>query len=124
MDDKIYLKIDNDVLPVEPNKGYSLSLSDYDNVNKTEAGTSIREVTRVDIPSISVSFDCDAEMLRGMRKYKSKPSVLVEYYDPSKSGDLSEDEMYVKGYSEQMLADTDDGGIWRVKFNLEDLGNV
>ena len=95
-----------------------------DNVNKTEAGTSIREVTRVDIPSISVSFDCDAEMLRDMRKYKSKPSVLVEYYDPSKSGDLSEDEMYVKGYSEQMLADTDDGGIWRVKFSLEDLGNV
>lgn len=124
MDDKIYLKIDNDVLPVEPNKGYSLSLSDYDNVNKTEAGTSIREVTRVDIPSISVSFDCDAEMLRDMRKYKSKASVSVEYYDPSKSGDLNKDEMFVTGYSEQMLADTDDGGIWRVKFNLEDLGNV
>lgn len=124
MDDKIYLKIDNDVLPVEPNKGYSLSLSDYDNVNKTEAGTSIREVTRVDIPSISVSFDCDAEMLRDMRKYKSKASVSVEYYDPSKSGDLNKDEMFVTGYSEQMLADTDEGGIWRVKFNLEDLGNV
>ena len=124
MDDKIYLKIDNDVLPVEPNKGYSLSLSDYDNVNKTEAGTSIREVTRVDIPSISVSFDCDAEMLRDMRKYKSKASVSVEYYDPSKSGDLNKDEMFVTGYSEQMLADTNDGGIWRVKFNLEDLGNV
>lgn len=122
--DKVYLQIENNVLPVEPGKGYSLGLSDYDRTSQTEAGTTIREVTRMDVPSISVSFDCDVKMLKEMKSYKSKPSVLVKYFDASSENGLKEDVMYVTNYKEQMLADTLDGGIWKVSFNLEDLGNV
>lgn len=122
MEEKVYLKIDNNILPVEPNKGYTLNLTDYDRKNTTEAGTVVREVTRLDIPSISVTLECDAEMLKEMRGYKSKSSVAVNYFNPSTG--LSLDTMYVDGYKETMLADTEDGGIWKVEFNLEDLGDV
>lgn len=122
--DKVYLKIENNVLPVEPGKGYSLSLSDYDRTSQTEAGTTVREVTRADIPSISVTFDCDKEMLIEMRGYKSKASVAVKYFDPSETNELKNDLMYVTNYKEQMLADTKDGGIWKISFDLEDLGDV
>lgn len=49
--DKIYLQIENNTLPVEPAKGYTLNLSDSDRKDTTEAGTTIREVTRLNIPS-------------------------------------------------------------------------
>lgn len=122
MEEKVYLKIDNNILPVEPNKGYTLNLKDYDRKDTTEAGTVVREVTRLDIPSISVTLECDVEMLKEIRGYKSKSSVAVNYFSPSTG--LSLDTMYVDGYKETMLADTEDGGIWKVEFNLEDLGDV
>lgn len=123
-DEKVYLKISGNVLPVEPEKGYTLSLQDSDSTNQTEGGTTVRDIVRMNIPSISVSFDCDKEMLLEMRSYKSEPSLDVEYFDPVESNELQKDSMYVTSYSEKMLADTEDGGIWRVTFNLEDLGNV
>lgn len=123
-DEKVYLKISGNVLPVEPEKGYTLSLQDSDSTNQTEGGTTVRDIVRMNIPSISVSFDCDKEMLLEMRSYKAEPSLDVEYFDPVESNELQKDSMYVTNYSEKMLADTEDGGIWRVTFNLEDLGNV
>lgn len=123
-DEKVYLKISGNVLPVEPEKGYTLSLQDSDSTNQTEGGTTVRDIVRMNIPSISVSFDCDKEMLLEMRSYKTEPSLDVEYFDPVESNELQKDSMYVTSYSEKMLADTEDGGIWRVTFNLEDLGNV
>ena len=123
-DEKVYLKISGNVLPVEPEKGYTLSLQDSDSTNQTEGGTTVRDIVRMNIPSISVSFDCDKEMLLEMRLYKAEPSLDVEYFDPVESNELQKDSMYVTSYSEKMLADTEDGGIWRVTFNLEDLGNV
>lgn len=124
--EKVYLEIENNVLPVEPGKGYTLSLSDYDRTDQTEAGTVIREVTRIDIPSISVSFDCDVEMMKEMRSYKNKASLQVKYFDVLSNSDdgLSSTKMYITNYKEVMLADTNDGGIWRVTFDLEDLGDV
>lgn len=123
-DEKVYLKIGENVLPVEPEKGYTLSLQDSDSTNQTEGGTTVRDIVRMNIPSISVSFDCDKEMLLEMRSYKAEPSLDIEYFDPAESNELQKDSMYVTNYSEKMLADTEDGGIWRVTFNLEDLGNV
>lgn len=123
-DEKVYLKINGNVLPVESEKGYTLSLQDSDSTNQTEGGTTVRDIVRMNIPSISVSFDCDKEMLLEMRSYKTEPSLDVEYFDPVESNELQKDSMYVTSYSEKMLADTEDGGIWRVTFNLEDLGNV
>lgn len=122
--DKIYLQIENNTLPVEPDKGYTLNLSDSDRKDTTEAGTTIREVTRLNIPSISVTLECDVVMLKELRRYKSKSSVSVKYFDPMAEGDLKNAVMYLDGYKETMLADTEDGGFWKVEFSLEDLSDV
>lgn len=122
--DRIYLQIENDVLPVEPGKGYTLSLTDYAHIEQTEAGTTIREVTRVDIPHISVGFECDVEMLRDMRRYKKQISLNVKYFNPTNPDGLDSDLMYITNYKEQMLADTEEGGFWKIGFDLEDLGDV
>lgn len=124
--DKVYLKIGTTVLPVEPQKGYSLTFNDYDHIQTTEAGTRVREVIRMNVPTISVNFECDATMLAEMRSYKNLASVTVSYYDPdsSNTSGLLQAIMFVTKYSETMLADTSSGGIWRVSFNLEDLDDV
>ena len=53
-DEKVYLKINGNVLPVEPEKGYTLSLQDSDSTNQTEGGTTVRDIVRMNIPSISI----------------------------------------------------------------------
>lgn len=123
--DVVYLKINDDVLPVEPHRGYEVSFSDYDSISKTEAGTSVRWVGRLNIPTISVNFDCDLEMLVKMRSYKSQATLNVKYFDPNDVVDyLKEEIMFVSGYKEKLLADTNDKGIWNVSFTLEDIKDV
>jgi hypothetical protein len=129
MSNKVYLSINNIVLPVEPHRGYDMSLKDADNVAETEAGTYIRSVYRSGIPKISVKFWCDLAMLQQLHTFRNEPSVLVRYFDPlaeaNSDGDrLVSEYMYVSGYKESMKADTDDLGIWEVSFGLEDLSYV
>lgn len=122
----VYLKINDIVLPVEPHKGYDVSYEDYTGVDsKTEAGTRIRDVVREGIPTISVSFDCNLEMLNQMRHLKRLSYLDVEYFDSgSPAIGLIQDTMFIHGYKESLLGDTEDGGIWKVSFSLEDLGYV
>lgn len=129
MSDRIYLSINGTVLPVEPKRGYDLSLTDSEQVVETEAGTFIRSVYRDGVPTISVGFWCDLEMLQQMRAFKNQTSVTVRYFDPLATADSQGDRlvtelMYVTSYKESLEADTADGGIWSVKFNLEDLSYV
>lgn len=128
MSDKIYLQVDDVVLPVEPKRGYTVNLSDSELVSETEAGTHRRTVYRNGVPSIAVKFWCDLEMLQQMRTLKNKTSVLVKYFDPLENPDtdgnrLVKNLMYITDYKEDMLADTDELGIWSVSFDLEDLSD-
>ena len=129
MSDRIYLQINGTVLPVEPKRGYSIDLDDSEQVKETEAGTFKRSVYRNGIPSISVDLWCDLEMLQMLRGFKNETSVTVRYFDPLATPDsegdmLTTELMYVTGYGEDLKADTEDGGIWAVKFKLEDLSYV
>lgn len=129
MSDRIYLSINGTALPVEPKRGYSLKLDDAETVNETEAGTYKRSVYRSGVPKISVSFWCDLSMLQQMRSYRNATSVLVRFFDPSAEADsqgdrLVQEYMYVTNYSEKLLADTTDGGLWSMSFDLEDLSYV
>lgn len=129
MSDRIYLQINSTVLPVEPKNGYTLDLDDSELVKETEAGTFRRSVYRNGIPSIKVSFGCDLEMMQTLRGFKNQTSVTVKYFDPLATADSQGDRlvtelMYITNYKEKMLADTADGGIWTVSFDLEDLSYV
>lgn len=129
MSDRIYLQINSTVLPVEPKNGYTLDLDDSELVKETEAGTFRRSVYRNGIPSIKVSFGCDLEMMQTLRGFKNQTSVTVKYFDPLATADSQGDRlvtelMYITNYKEKMLADTAEGGIWTVSFDLEDLSYV
>lgn len=113
-------------MPVEPKNGYSISFDDDEDLQKTEAGTQIRNITREGVPSISVAFQCNESMLAEMHNLKKQLSLTVKYYDSTSTATdkLETDVMFITSYKEEMLADTDDRGIWGVTFDLEDLGSV
>lgn len=125
MSDVVYLRINDYVLPVEPHKGFDVDYKDYDSIQQTEAGTSVRWIGRLNIPTITVSLDCDIEMLAKLKEFKSLPQVTVDFFDVSVADNLRTGEiMYVTNYREKMLADTESCGIWQVSFKLEDIQGV
>ena len=117
----VYLKINDDILPVEPHKGYEVFYSSYETISKTEAGTTTRDMIRSSIPSIAVNFECNQEMLQNMHRYRDALQLDVYFYDPYKI--FNHNLMFVTGYKEKLLGDVK-GGIWSVSFTLEDLESV
>lgn len=61
---------------------YKLSYEDEQAINKSEAGTKMREVIREGVPKISVSTYALDEWYQKFRQYKSQDSIEVAYYDP------------------------------------------
>ena len=61
---------------------YKLSYEDEQAINKSEAGTKMREVIREGVPKISVSTYALDEWYQKFRQYKAQDSIEVAYYDP------------------------------------------
>ena len=89
----------------------------------TEAGTTIRDVIREGVPSISVTIPVSAAWLKTLRKLKKDPSLNVEWLDPE-TGELSSGIMYMDGFKVSLKHDTSGGSLWNVSFSLEDLNDV
>ena len=116
-----YLKINGVALPVQKDD-YSVEYSDVvaDSGGVTEAGTTIRDVIREGVPSISVSIPVSITWLKKLRKMKKEPSLSVEWFDPD-TGLLSTGIMYMDDFKVSLEHDTGSGGLWTVSFSLEDL---
>ena len=114
-----YLKINGFALPVQKDD-YSIDYSDVvaDSGGVTEAGTTIRDVIREGVPSISVSLPVSAAWLKRLRKMKKEPYVNVEWLE------LSFGTMYIDGFKVSLEHDTSGGSLWTVSFSLEDLNDV
>lgn len=95
---KTYLKINGFALPVQKDD-YSIDYSDVvaDSGGVTEAGTTIRDVIREGVPSISVSLPVSASWLKRLRKMKKEPYLNVEWLDPE-TGELTTGTMYMDGF--------------------------
>ena len=119
-----YLKINGKALPVQKDD-YSVEYKDVvaDSGGVTEAGTTIRDVIREGIPSISVTLPVSAAWLQKLRKMKKEPYLTVEWLDPE-TGELSTGTMYMDGFKVSLEHDTSGGGLWTVSFSLEDLDDV
>ena len=89
----------------------------------TEAGTTIRDVIREGVPSISVSLPVSLSWLKRLRRLKKEPYLDVEWMDPE-TGELSTGIMYMDGFKVSLEHDTSAGGLWTVSFSLEDLDDV
>ena len=119
-----YLKINGKALPVQKDD-YSVDYSDVvaDSGGVTEAGTTIRDVIREGVPSISVTIPVSLTWLKKLRKMKREPYLDVEWMDPE-TGELSTGIMYMDGFMVSLEHDTSAGGLWTVSFSLEDLDDV
>ena len=121
---KTYLKINGTALPVQKDD-YSIDYSDVvaDSGGVTEAGTTIRDVIREGVPSISVTLPVSSSWLKRLRKYKKEPYLDMEWLDPE-NGELSSGTMYMDGFKVSLEHDTSSGSLWTVSFTLEDLNDV
>ena len=119
-----YLKINGYALPVQKDD-YSITYGDVvaDSGGVTEAGTTIRDVIREGVPSISVSIPVSLAWLKKLRRMKREPFLNVEWMDPQ-TGELSSGIMYMDGFKVSLKHDTSAGGLWMVSFSLEDLNDV
>ena len=119
-----YLKINGKVIPVQKDD-YSIDYTDVvaDSGGVTEAGTTIRDVIREGVPSISVQIPVSSSWLKMLRKLKKEPSLNVEWLDPE-TGELSSGIMYMDGFKVSLEHDTSGGSLWMVSFSLEDLNDV
>ena len=119
-----YLKINGTALPVQKDD-YSVDYSDViaDSGGVTEAGTTVRDVIREGIPSISVSLPVSVTWLKKLRKLKKEPYLNVEWMNPE-TGVLSYGIMYMDDFKVSLKHDTSAGGLWMVSFSLEDLNDV
>ena len=121
---QIYLKINGKALPVQKDD-YSIDYNDViaDSGGVTEAGTTIRDVIREGVPSISVTLPVSAAWLKKLRAMKKEPYLNVEWMDPE-TGELSSGIMYMDGFKVSLKHDTSGGGLWMASFSLEDLSDV
>ena len=119
-----YIKLNGTALPVQKDD-YSIDYTDVvaDSGGVTEAGTTIRDVIREGVPSISVTIPVSASWLKKLRKLKKEPYLNVEWLDPE-TGELSSGIMYMDGFKVALKHDTSGGSLWNVSFSLEDLDDV
>ena len=119
-----YIKLNGMALPVQKDD-YSIDYTDVvaDSGGVTEAGTTIRDVIREGVPSISVTIPVSASWLKRLRKLKKEPYLNVEWLDPE-TGELSSSIMYMDGFKVSLEHDMSGGSLWNVSFSLEDLDDV
>ena len=119
-----YLRINGETLPVQKDD-YTVDYSDViaDSGGVTEAGTTIRDVIREGIPSISVTIPVSLTWLKKLRRMKREPYLNVEWMNPE-TGSLSTGIMYMDVFKVSLAHDTRAGGLWNVSFSLEDLDDV
>lgn len=103
---------------------YKLGYTDEEALNKSEAGTVIREMIREGVLKISVSTYADDEWVQKFRAYKALDSLTVKYYDPS-TLDFEEFEGYITNFAcELYKGDVDDSEnyanktFWTVSFDI------
>ena len=103
---------------------YKLGYTDVESLNKSEAGTVIREMIREGVLKISVSTYADDEWVQKFRAYKALDSLTVKYYDPA-ALDFVEFEGYITNFSCDLykgdvddLEDYENKTLWTVSYDI------
>lgn len=103
---------------------YKLNYTDVESLNKSEAGTTIREMIREGVLKISVQTYADDTWVKKFRDYKAEDSISVKYYDPS-ALDFVTFTGYITNFNcDLQIADVDDSNgytnktFWSVSFDI------
>lgn len=119
MADKIVLKINSTVLELTSDK-YSEKFSAVDSINTSEAGTTLRSVVRTGIPTLSVSYKCDATEKAKLDTFNKASSLTVKRWSEEASAEITW-RAYMDGYSADLIIETSNTRFYKVSFTLKDL---
>ncbi len=114
------IKINNTAIP------FSGSMSEkYDtieNVNESEAGTDVRQITRVNKLTLSISYTMLSNFIPTLEGWRDSLTALtVDIYDFTTSA-YKQRSMVMRNYNKNIVEHSQDlevtTGIWKVSFDL------
>lgn len=114
-----YLAFDRTALPLPDSYEVQMTDVEADSGGETEAGTLQRDVVRLGVVNISVSFSVSAGWLKRLTGFKQKEKISVAYLD-TESLEMKKAEMFIEGYKAELVKDTSYKGLWKVSFTLRE----
>ena len=112
-----YLVFDGITLPLPDSYEVQMDDVEADSGGETEAGTTQRDVVRLGVVSIAVSFSVSPKWLKVLTGFKQREKIAVAYFD-TEMLEMKEAEMFVEGYKAVLVKDTSFKGLWKVSFTL------
>ena len=116
---KIALKLDNTTLDLT-NDQYSESFSSVDSRNTSEAGTTLRAVTRTGIRKMSVSYECTETDKIALEALAKLSSVTATLYDETTAANVTWT-CFVDGFKADLQIEDNRHRYYKVSFTLNDL---
>lgn len=114
-----YLTFDGTPLPLPDSYEVQMEDVEADSGGETEAGTMQRDVVRLGVVSIPVSFSVSPKWLKALTGFKQKEKISVDYFD-TQTLEVRKTEMFIEGYKAVLVKDTSYKGLWRVSFTLRE----
>ena len=114
-----YLALDGVPLPLPDSYGVQMSDVEADSGGETEAGTTQRDVVRMGVVSIPVTFSVSPKWLKVLTGFKQKEKLVVDYFD-TETLETRQTEMFIDGYKASLVKDTSYKGLWKVSFTLKE----
>lgn len=112
-----YLAFDGVPLPMPDSYDVELMDVEADSGGETEAGTTQRDVVRLGVVHISVSFSVSPKWLKLLTGFKQQEKISVDYFD-TEMLEVKKTEMFVEGFKAGLVKDTSYKGLWKVSFTL------
>lgn len=116
---QVYLRIEDEDLPLPTSYEVSFRDIEADTGGETEAGTIQRDIVRHKIASISVSFNCSPKLAKKLTSYSKFAQLNVSFFD-TESLEQKNTLMYMEDLSVRLVKDTSYKSLWEVSFNLEE----
>lgn len=115
-----YLNFDGTDLPLPDSYEVEMSDVEADSGGETEAGTTQRDIVRMGVTEIAVSFSVSPKWLKLLTRFKQQEKIQVKFFDPETCG-MKQAEMYVDGFKAKLEKDTSYKGLWTVGFTLKEM---
>ncbi len=114
-----YLRFDGENLALPDSYEVQMKDVEADSGGETEVGTTQRNVVKLGVISIPVSFSVSVVWLGKLTAYKQKEKIRVDYFDTQTLA-AKNTEMYVDGFNAVMVKDSSKKGLWTVSFTLKE----
>ena len=114
-----YLAFDGTPLPLPDSYEVQMVDIEADSGGETEAGTTQRDVVRLGVARIAVSFSVSAKWLRLLTGFKQREKISVDYFDTETLA-VKNAEMFIDGYKAGLVKDSSYKGLWKVSFTLKE----